>query len=126
MKRFGFDSEAAPNDLSLALGAGNVAPLSVAAGYATFANGGYKVTPYFIDRVVTADGEVLYETKPLYCPDCNTPPETPVQLEPAKPELVADVDGALSDAAGGAEHHLAAERVLDRRHAVGRRAARHR
>ncbi len=90
MKRFGFDNEAVPNDLSLALGAGDVAPLSVAAGYAAFANGGYKVTPYFIDRVVTADGEVLYETKPLYCPDCNTPPETPVQLEPAKPELVSD------------------------------------
>jgi len=90
VRRFGFDNEAAPNDLSLALGAGNVAPLSVAAGYATFANGGYKVTPYFIDRVVTAAGEVLYETKPLYCPDCNAPPETPLQREPAKPELVAD------------------------------------
>jgi penicillin-binding protein 1A len=90
VKRFGFDSEAAPNDLALALGAGNVAPLSVAAGYAAFANGGYKVTPYFIDRVVTAGGEVLYESQPLYCPECNTPPETPVQLEPAKPELVAD------------------------------------
>jgi penicillin-binding protein 1A len=90
VKRFGFDDEAVPNDLSLALGAGVVAPLGVAAGYATFANGGYKVTPYFIDRVVDANGEVLYETKPLYCPDCNTPPETPVQLEPEKPELVAD------------------------------------
>ena len=77
VKRFGFDDEAVPNDLSLALGAGGVAPVTIAGAYATFANGGYKVTPYFIDRVVTADGEVLYETKPLYCPDCNTPPETP-------------------------------------------------
>jgi penicillin-binding protein 1A len=90
VKRFGFDDEAAPNDLSIALGAGGVAPVAVAAGYATFANGGYKVTPYFIDRVVDANGEVLYETKPLYCPDCNTPPGTPVQLEPERPELVAD------------------------------------
>ena len=90
VKRFGFDDEAAPNDLSLALGTGVVSPLSIAAGYATFANGGYKVTPYFIDRVVTADGEVLYAAQPLYCPECNTPPETPVQLEPEEPELVAD------------------------------------
>ena len=90
VKRFGFDDQAIPNDLSLALGAGGVAPVVVAGAYATFANGGYKVTPYFIDRVVNADGEVLYETKPLYCPDCNTPPETPVQLAPAEPELVAD------------------------------------
>ena len=90
VKRFGFDDEAVPRDLSLALGAGGVAPVTLAGAYATFANGGYKVTPYFIDRVVTADGEVLYETKPLHCPDCNTPPETPVQLAPKDPELVAD------------------------------------
>ncbi|HET7609043.1 MAG TPA: PBP1A family penicillin-binding protein, partial [Gammaproteobacteria bacterium] len=90
VKRFGFDDEAAPNDLSIALGAGGASPLSIAAGYATFANGGYKVTPYFIDRVVDANGEVVYETEPLYCPECNTPPETPVQLEPEKSELVAD------------------------------------
>jgi penicillin-binding protein 1A len=90
IKRFGFDDDAVPRDLSLALGAGGVAPVVVAGAYATFANGGYKVTPYFIDRVVKADGEVLYESKPLYCPDCNTPAETPVQLAPAEPELVAD------------------------------------
>ena len=91
VKRFGFDNVAVPNDLSLALGAGGVAPVNLAAGYATFANGGYKVTPYFIDRVTTADGELLYETKPLICAECNTPPETPVQLEAPPPDLVSDV-----------------------------------
>jgi penicillin-binding protein 1A len=91
VKRFGFDDAAVPNDLSLALGSGSVAPVTLAGAYSAFANGGYKVTPYFIDRVTTADGEVLYETKPLICPDCNTPPETPVQLEPVTPELVADI-----------------------------------
>ena len=91
IKRFGFDGVAVPNDLSLALGAGGVSPLQITAGYATFANGGYKVTPYFIDRVVTADGEVLYESKPLICPDCNAPPETPASLEEPKPELVSDI-----------------------------------
>jgi penicillin-binding protein 1A len=34
---------------------------------------------------------VLYETKPLLCPDCNTPQETPVQLTPGEPELVTDI-----------------------------------
>lgn len=91
VKRFGFDDTAVPNDLSLALGAGSVAPVALAGAYAAFANGGYKVTPYFIDRVTTADGQVLYEAKPLVCPECNTPPETPLELEPVKPELVADV-----------------------------------
>jgi penicillin-binding protein 1A len=91
VKRFGFDGVAVPNDLSLALGAGGVSPVKLAAGYAAFANGGYKVTPYFIDRVVTADGEVLYESRPLICPDCNTPPETPAPPPPSRPELVSDI-----------------------------------
>ena len=91
VKRFGFDEAAVPTDLSLALGAGGVAPLAVVTGYATFANGGYKVTPYFVDRVTTADGEVIYESKPLLCADCNTPPETPVNLEPVTPDLVSDI-----------------------------------
>ncbi len=91
VKRFGFDDTAVPTDLTLALGSGGVAPLKLAAAYAAFANGGYKVTPYFIDRVVTADGEVLYESKPLICPECNTPPETPPPVEPATPELVSDI-----------------------------------
>ena len=91
VKRFGFDDAAVPTDLSLALGAGGVAPVTLAGAYAPFANGGFKVTPYFIDRVTTADGEVLYEPQPLICPDCNTPPETPIQLDPETPDLVSDV-----------------------------------
>ena len=91
VKRFGFDDTAVPNDLSLALGAGSVAPLTLAGAYGAFANGGYKVTPYFIDRVTAANGEVLYESKPLICPECNAPPETPPQLEPSKPELISSI-----------------------------------
>jgi penicillin-binding protein 1A len=80
-----------PNDLSLALGAGSVSPLTLAGAYATFANGGYKVQPYFIDRITTADGEVLFEARPLICPECNTPPETPPNLSLQDQSLVADV-----------------------------------
>ncbi len=89
--RFGFDDAAVPNNLSLALGAGNVAPLDLAAGYAVFANGGYRVNPYFIDRVTMADGELIYAAHPLTCPDCNTPPPTESPPEPPEPALVDDV-----------------------------------
>ncbi len=58
--RFGFDDTAVPENLSLALGAGGVAPLDLVAGYAVFANGGYRVKPYFIDRVTLSNGELLY------------------------------------------------------------------
>ncbi len=91
VKKFGFEDAAVPNDLSLALGAGSVSPLTLAGAYAAFANGGYKVQPYFIDRITTADGEVLYEARPLICPECNTPPETPLNLAAQEPVLVSGV-----------------------------------
>jgi penicillin-binding protein 1A len=91
VKRFGFDDVAVPANLSLALGAGGVAPLDLAIGYAAFANGGSKVTSYFIDRVTMPDGTLLYAAQPLICAECSAPPETEIPLEPEVPELVDDV-----------------------------------
>lgn len=62
--RFGFDAAQHPPYLTMALGAGSVTPLQMVAGYAVFANGGYRVQPYFIDRIVDARGTVLAQTKP--------------------------------------------------------------
>ncbi|MBI2509663.1 MAG: penicillin-binding protein, partial [Betaproteobacteria bacterium] len=62
--RFGFDPKLHPPYLTMALGAGNVTPLQMAAAYSIFANGGYRVTPYFIERVEDARGNVLQEAKP--------------------------------------------------------------
>ena len=74
VRRFGFDDDAVPNNLSLALGAGGVAPLDLVTGYATFANGGYRVQNYVIDRIADANGEVLYDANPAFaCPDCGKP-----------------------------------------------------
>jgi len=62
VRKFGFDSRATPADGSLALGSGGVSPLTLANAYATFANGGYRVSPYFIERIEDAEGDVLYES----------------------------------------------------------------
>ena len=62
--RFGFDAKAHPPYLSTALGAGAVTPLQMAIGYSVFANGGYRVTPYLIQKVVDAKGQILSEAKP--------------------------------------------------------------
>jgi penicillin-binding protein 1A len=62
--RFGFDPKLHPPYLTMALGAGNVTPMQQAAAYAIFANGGYRVTPYFIERVEDARGNVLMTAKP--------------------------------------------------------------
>jgi penicillin-binding protein 1A len=59
--RFGFQPERHPPYLTMALGAGTVTPMQMVAGYSVFANGGYRVTPSLINRVVEQRGRVLYE-----------------------------------------------------------------
>jgi penicillin-binding protein 1A len=62
--RFGFDPKLHPPYLTMGLGAGSVTPLQMVDAYAVFANGGYRVTPYLITRVVDARGNVLSEVAP--------------------------------------------------------------
>jgi penicillin-binding protein 1A len=62
--RFGFDAEKQPPYLTLALGAGSVTPLQMLGGYSVFANTGYRVTPYFIQRVTDDKGRVLALAQP--------------------------------------------------------------
>ena len=71
IRRFGFDTQALPLGLSMVLGTGELAPVKLAEGYAVFANGGYHVTPYFIQRIEDGDGQIVFEARPARaCPDC--------------------------------------------------------
>lgn len=62
--RFGFDPKTTPPYLTMALGAGHTTVLQLAAGYAVFANQGYRVEPYFIDKILDSGGNVLVQTQP--------------------------------------------------------------
>ena len=62
--KFGFDPKQHPAYLTMALGAGNATPLQMAAAYAVFANGGFRVTPYLIDRIVDGRDNILAKTEP--------------------------------------------------------------
>ncbi len=64
VSRFGFDADRHPAYLTMALGAGSVTPLQVAAGYSVFANGGYRVNPWLIAKVTDHKGRVISETTP--------------------------------------------------------------
>lgn len=64
ISRFGFDPTKYPAYLTMALGAGSVTPLQMLTGYSVFANGGFLVSPYFIDRIEDARGTVLSKTIP--------------------------------------------------------------
>ena len=72
ISRFGFDPKTMPRDLTLALGTLDVTPLEMATGYAVFANGGYRVQPYFIDRIEDASGQVVWRAAPrMVCRQCD-------------------------------------------------------
>ena len=77
LSRFGFEAERNPPYLTLALGAGGVTPMQMATGYAAIANGGFRVTPYFIDRVIDESGNLLSQTEPA-----RAEREAPRILEP--------------------------------------------
>jgi len=62
--RFGFEPEKHPPYLTMALGAGSVTPMQMAAGYSVFANGGYRVNPWMISRITDQRGKPLVETTP--------------------------------------------------------------
>ncbi|WP_462405965.1 transglycosylase domain-containing protein [Gracilibacillus sp. Marseille-QA3620] len=62
-KRFGLTSKMTKVP-SLALGTSGVKPIEMANAYNYFANGGKKVKPFFITKVLDRDGSTLYERKP--------------------------------------------------------------
>ncbi|KAG0163601.1 hypothetical protein DFQ28_005596 [Apophysomyces sp. BC1034] len=65
LTKFGFDADKHPAYLPMALGAGLVTPLQMAAGYAVFANGGYRINPYLIGEVTDARGALTARAKPM-------------------------------------------------------------
>jgi penicillin-binding protein 1A len=56
--KFGFEAAKHPPYLTMALGAGSVTPLQMLQGYSVFANGGFRITPYFIQRMEDGRGNV--------------------------------------------------------------------
>ncbi len=80
LEQFGFNADELPRDLSLALGSATVTPLELANAYTVFANGGYDVEPYFIDRIEDADGNAVFRAEPVsVCHDC-------VELDALEPD----------------------------------------
>ncbi len=68
IERFGFRREDLPGNLSLALGTANLTPMEIATGWAAFANGGYKIEPYLIERIDSRDGQQLFVANPRSVP----------------------------------------------------------
>lgn len=65
VRKFGFDPSRQPPYLTLALGAGSTTPLELAGAYSVFANTGFRVTPYLIDKVIDPNGRIIMQSKPV-------------------------------------------------------------
>jgi penicillin-binding protein 1A len=97
LKRFGLDVERIPHDLSLALGSGSVTPMEMATGYAVLANGGFRVTPYFVERIEGSDGSLWYQSDPpRVCRDCDDSETVVMEMveDPVLDEMVLAYDAA--------------------------------
>ena len=103
IERFGFSKSELPRHLSAALGTSEQTPLQIAQGYTTFANGGYAVKPYLIDRIENRYAELI---------DYARPAVTPAQMEQEQARLDAYY---LRKPEGPAPEVEKAERVVDGR-----------
>jgi penicillin-binding protein 1A len=72
ISKFGFNKQDLPRNLSLALGTATLTPMEIATGWATFANGGYKITPYIIDKIDSRNGDNLFTANPPSVPVGDT------------------------------------------------------
>ncbi len=115
MTRFGFNKQDLPPNLSLALGTATLTPMEIATGWSVFANGGYKVTPYLIDKIESRNGDTLFVANPPSVPNTvaardglAAPANGGITIEPAP-------GAAPTDAATAPPTPAVAERVVDGR-----------
>ncbi|QDQ39128.1 penicillin-binding protein 1A [Legionella geestiana] len=121
ISRFGFNKASLPRGLSLVLGTLSVSPMDLTAAYAVFANGGYRIEPYLIERITDSDGAVLLQAKPaVVCTDCS---ESQRDASTAAPRVIPEdiaflMNTALQDVIRHGTGHGAA--VLNRTDIAGK------
>lgn len=112
--RFGFKRSSLPRDLSLALGSGAITPLELANAFTVFANGGFKVQPYFIDYMLDAKKKVvMIEQRNEVCVKCVEEVEAKLKLEKeieeARLAAIAEKGEVLENAVMNGKERLSAE-----------------
>ncbi|MBM0489959.1 PBP1A family penicillin-binding protein [Aeromonas jandaei] len=100
LTRFGFPRDFISPHEALALGAAEFTPLEVVRGYSVLANGGFLVTPYFIDKVTDSQENTLYQANPaIACTTCeqqSDPQQQTVQTAPATEGAAPSVTAAIA------------------------------
>ncbi|WP_421230144.1 penicillin-binding protein 1A [Aeromonas jandaei] len=100
LTRFGFPRDFISPHEALALGAAEFTPLEVVRGYSVLANGGFLVTPYFIDKVTDSQENTLYQANPaIACATCeqqSDPQQQTVQTAPATEGVAPSATAAIA------------------------------
>ena len=115
ISKFGFNKQDLPRNLSLALGTATLTPMEIATGWSVFANGGYKVSPYLIERIDSRNGETMFQANPPTVPvdeiAAATPQAAPASATPVSAPIA--VEATLTPGAPPAP--VIAERIIDGR-----------
>ncbi len=129
ISHMGFDESELPPNLSISLGTPSLTPLDITRGYAVFANGGFRVTPWFIDEVKDREGKVIFKENPaVACRTCGAAGTTVAtsnvvdgfNLGPSQPAVATEAPVAVAEAeaapapSGGPER-VVAPRAIDAR-----------
>ena len=108
--KFGFNKQDLPRNLSLALGTATLTPMEIATGWSAFANGGYKISPYLIDRIESRNGETLFTANPA-----RTPTGHEAQAGIAAPQAQPIAVDQPAAPTGLPQAPVMAERIIDGR-----------
>jgi penicillin-binding protein 1A len=94
---FGLPATAMPRNPTMVLGSGAATPRDMAAGFAGFANGGYRVDPFLVERIEDSRGSVIFEAPVrVVCASCaaewrgaGPAPAQPAAAPAADPDAAA-------------------------------------
>ena len=101
ISQFGFSLNDLPRNLSLALGTATLTPMEITTGWTVFANGGFKIEPYIIERIENRDGQTIFTANPA---------RTPTALSIATGTSAAEIEKPLTE-----EAPAEAKRIIDER-----------
>ncbi|MFS2123988.1 penicillin-binding protein 1A [Pseudomonas sp. Pseusp97] len=110
ISKFGLNKDDLPPNLSMALGTATLTPMEIASAWTVFANGGFKVAPYVVQRIESRDGQVLYQANPPSIPQNEE--QVQAQPQPAPTDAFGNDDPSQ---ARTTIEPAAAERVIDAR-----------
>jgi penicillin-binding protein 1A len=110
LSRFSLEKSRMPQDLTLALGSAEVLPIQMATAYASIANGGLRVNPYFIEKVVDRTGKVVFQAEPKrVCRPCELPLPAPVVTSDGRVEPNEVIPGVTPPITPGSSGNISGQ-----------------